>query len=159
LDHAGNGKQALLDEHGNFADVTNRLAPLLENARLPFHARGQFVDLALLVLGLVLKTMQFAHRGSDLPGKFLLLARIALDPVHHGSALTIESVEQARDDQFRLSLALGLFAGNEIRNRLLCLVERRAARGQPSDESLYRIILLPSVSDTINRRACPYCGE
>ena len=48
LDRTGEREQPLLDENGHFADEVHRLAALLEDTRVPFHAIGQFVDSALV---------------------------------------------------------------------------------------------------------------
>ena len=73
-------EQALLDENGHLADITDGLLPLLENARLPLDAAAQFVDLALVAPGRVLELAQLEHRGANLISKFLLLAGKSLDP-------------------------------------------------------------------------------
>jgi hypothetical protein len=80
----------LLDKNGHFADEVHRLAALLEDARVPFDAIGQFVDSALVWIRPILKLAELENPGSDLVGKFLLLAKIPLDPLHHFAAFLIE---------------------------------------------------------------------
>jgi hypothetical protein len=76
----------LLDENGHFADEVHRLAAFLEDAGVPFDAIDQFVNSALVGMRPILKLTELEHRGSDLAGKFLLLAEIPLDPLHHFAA-------------------------------------------------------------------------
>ena len=52
--------------------------------------------------------------GSDLIGKFSLLAKIPLDPLHHFAAFVIESLEQSRKYQFCLFLPLRFSARDNI---------------------------------------------
>src|SRR5262245_3850395 len=127
LDCTGERKQTLLDENGHFADEIHRLAALLEDTRVPFDAIGQFFDSALVRIGAVLKLTQLENRGSDLVGKFLLFARIPLDPLHHFAAFMIEGLEQPRKYQFRLLLPFGFGARDGICDGLLRVIERRAA--------------------------------
>src|SRR4029077_9132341 len=112
-------EQALLDEDGHLADITDGLLPFLEDARLPLDAAAQLVDLGLVVAGLVLELAQLENRRPDLVGKFLLLAGKSFDPVHHLATLLIERPEQAGENELRLLLALGRAAGDDLRNPLL----------------------------------------
>src|SRR6516225_9740432 len=114
LDRTGEREQPLLDENGHFADETHRLAALLEDTRVPFHAIGQFVDSALVGIRPILKLAQLENRGADLVGKFPLFASISLDPPHHVAAFIIEGLEQAGKYQFRLFLPLGFAARDDI---------------------------------------------
>jgi len=88
-------------------------------------------------------------------GKFLLFARIPLDPPHHLAAFIIEGLEQPSKYQFRLVLPLGFGASDGICNGLLRVIERRAARRKPRDQVLYRGILLPSVLDVVDGWVLP----
>jgi hypothetical protein len=106
LDRTGERKQALLDKNRHFADEVRRLAALLEDARVPFDAIGHFVESALVGIRPILKLAELENRGSDLVGKFPLLAKILLDPSHHFSAFMIESLEQSRKYQLCLFLSL-----------------------------------------------------
>src|SRR5262245_12828137 len=155
LDCTGEREQTLLDENGHFADEIHRLAALLEDTRVPFDAIGQVVDSALVGIGAVLKLTQLDNRGSDLVGKFLLFARIPLDPLHHFAALIIEGLEQARKYQFCLFLPPGFAAGDDICNRLSRVIEGRAARSKPGDQISDRGIFLPSVSPRRRSTALP----
>jgi len=92
-------------------------------------------------------------------GKFLLFARIPLDPPHHLAAFIIEGLEQPSKYQFRLVLPLGFGASDGICNGLLRVIERRAARRKPRDQVLYRGILLPSVLDVVDGWSCPHGGN
>src|SRR6476659_7498163 len=114
LDRTGEREQPLLDENGHFADEVHRLAALLEDTRVPFHAIGQFVDSALVGTRPILKLAQLKNCGADLVGKFLLFASISLDPPHHVAAFIIESLEQTRKYQFRLFLPFGFAARDDI---------------------------------------------
>src|SRR5215469_2987027 len=159
LDRTGEREQPLLDENGHFADEIHRLAALLEDTRVPFHAIGQVVDSALVGIGSVLKLTQLEDRGPDLVGKFLLFASIPLDPPHHFAALIIEGLEQAGKYQFRLFLPLGFGARDGICNGLLRLIERRTARRKPRDQVPDRGIFLPGVAHVVDRRPCPHGGN
>src|SRR5499426_621159 len=159
LDCTGEREQTLLDENGHFADEIHRLAALLEDTRVPFDAIGQVVDSALVGIGAVLKLTQLENRGSDLVGKFLLFARIPLDPLHHFAALVIEGFEQSRKYQFRLLLPFGFGPRDGICDALLRVIERRAARRKPRDQIPYRGVFLPSVPDVVNGRSCPHGGN
>src|SRR5262249_10516470 len=114
------------------------------STRVPFDAIGQVVDSALVGIRAVLKLTQLENRGSDLVGKFLLFARIPLDPLHHFAALVIEGFEQSRKCQFRLLLPFGFGARDGICDALLRVIERRAARRKPRDQIPYRGVFLPS---------------
>ena len=114
LDRTGEREQPLLVENGHFADEVHRLAALLEDARVPFHAIGQFVDSTLVGIRPILKLAQLENRGADLVGKFLLFASISLDPSHHVAAFIIEGLEQAGKYQFRLFLPFGFAARDDI---------------------------------------------
>ena len=59
---AAERKHALLDGGGHFADISDRFAPIVENARAPFDLRGERVDLGLVRVRLVL---QFAQCGTS----------------------------------------------------------------------------------------------
>src|SRR5262245_32830879 len=114
LDRTGKRKQTLLDDDRHFADEAYRLATLLENARPPFDSIGQVVDPALVGVRSILKLTKLEDRGPDLVRKFLLFAKIALNPLHHFAAFMIEGLEQSSKYQFRLFLPLGLGAGDDI---------------------------------------------
>src|SRR5262245_26284545 len=159
LDCTGEREQTLLDENGHFADEIHRLAALLEDTRVPFDAIGQVVDSALVGIGAVLKLTQLENRGSDLVRKFLLFARIPLDPLHHFAALVIEGFEQSRKYQFRLLLPFGFGAGDGICDGPLRVIDRRAAGRKPRDQILYRGVFLPSVPDVVDGRSCPPGGN
>src|SRR5215813_13910994 len=83
LDRTGKREEPLLDENRHFADEVHRLAALLEDTRVPFHAIGQFVDFAGVGIGPILKLAQLENGGADLVGKFLLFASISLNPPHY----------------------------------------------------------------------------
>src|SRR5262245_17909720 len=95
LDRTGKGKQTLLDDNRHIADEVYRLAALLENACAPFDSIGQLVDPALVGVWSILKLTKLKDRGSDLVRKFLLFAKIALDPLHYFAAFMIEGLEQS----------------------------------------------------------------
>src|SRR5262245_64656186 len=114
LDRTGEREQPLLDENGHFADEVHRLAALLEDTRVPFHAIGQFVDSALVGIRPILKLAQLENCGADLVGKLLLLASVTLNPPHHVAAFIIEGLEQAGKYQFRLFLPFGFAARDDI---------------------------------------------
>src|SRR5215471_16625327 len=156
LDRTGEREQPLLDENGHFADETHRLAALLEDTRIPFHAIGQFVDSALVGTRPILKLAQLENRGADLVGKFPLFASIPLDSPHHVAAFIIEGLEQVGKYQFRLFLPFGFAARDGICNRLLRVIEGRAARRKPGDQIPDRGIFLPSVPHVVDGRPCPY---
>src|SRR5262249_28629049 len=92
-------------------------------------------------------------------GKFLLFARIPLDPAHPGAAFVIEGLEQGRKYQFRLFLPLGFGTRDDICNGLLRVIEGRAARRKPRDQVLYRGVILPSVPDVVDGRPGPHGGN
>src|SRR5258708_22601052 len=69
LDRAGERKQALLDENGHLAGIADRLAPLLENARIPLDAVGELVGLALVAIGGILQVPQLEGLGADILGE------------------------------------------------------------------------------------------
>src|SRR5262245_58094684 len=100
LDCAGEREQTLLDENGHFADEIHRLAALLEDTRVPFDATGEVVDSALVGIRPILKLAQLENRGPDLVGKFLLFARIPLDPLHHFAAFVIEVLNSPANISF-----------------------------------------------------------
>ena len=76
LDRTGERK-----ESRHFAGEVNRLAALLEEARVPFDAIGQFADSALVGIRPILKLTKLENRGSDLIRKFPSMATaIATDP-------------------------------------------------------------------------------
>src|SRR5262249_30756137 len=159
LDRTGEREQPLLDENGHFADEVHRLAALLEDTRVPFHAIGQFVDSSVVGTRPILKLAQLENRGADLVGKFPLFASIPLDSPHHVAALIIEGLEQAGKYQFCLFLPFGFAARDDICNRLLRVIEGRAARRKPGDQIPDRGIFLPSVPDVVDRRPCPHRGD
>jgi hypothetical protein len=134
LDRTSEREQPLLDENGHFADEIHRLAALLEDTRVPFHAIGQFVDSALVGIRPVLKFAQLENRGADLVGKFPLFASISLDSPHHVTAFIIEGLEQAGKYQSCLFLPLGFAARDDVCNRPLRVIEGRAARSKPADQ-------------------------
>src|SRR6516162_5217933 len=112
-----------------------------------------------LVSSSILKLAQLENRGADLLGKFPLFASIPLDSPHHVAALIIEGLEQAGKYQFCLFLPFGFAARDDICNRLLRVIEGRAARRKPGDQIPDRGIFLPSVSDVVDRRPCPYGSD
>src|SRR5262249_22836111 len=159
LDRTGEREQPLLDENRHFADEIHRLAALLEDTRVPFHAIGQFVDSALVGTRPIMKLAQLENRGADLVGKFPLFASIPLDPPHHVAALIIEGFEQSGKYQFCLLLPFGFGARDGVCDALLRVIEGRAARRKPRDQIPDRSIFLPSVSDVVDRRPCPYGSD
>src|SRR5579872_5131586 len=51
-------EHALFDGGRHFADIADRFAPIVENARAPFDLRGERADLGLIRLRLVLQLAQ-----------------------------------------------------------------------------------------------------
>src|SRR5262249_32223300 len=73
LDRTGEREQPLLDENGYFADETHRLAALLEDTRVPFHAIGQFVDSALVSIRPILTGRK---PGDQIPDRSIFLPSV-----------------------------------------------------------------------------------
>jgi hypothetical protein len=62
-------EQPLLDENGHFADEIHRLAALLEDTRVPFHAIGQVVDSVLVcTVSPGISMLALTDRSSGPPG-------------------------------------------------------------------------------------------
>ena len=126
----------MLDDGWDLTNVTDRLAPLLEDPRAPFDFAGECVDLGLILLRFVLKFAQRRHIGTDFFGKILLFLVDPLDASNHFGALLIQCVEQAREQLFRFVLLFRRIAGDESSNGFLCFVQRSAPGRQSNDKIL-----------------------
>src|SRR3984957_18467078 len=74
LDRTSQIKQPLLDENRHIADVLGRFSPILENARLPRKAIGEFIALRLVGIRPVLQFPHLLGFVAYLLGHRLLLA-------------------------------------------------------------------------------------
>src|SRR5260370_10616920 len=104
----------VLDNKGDFVNEVYSFSERLDDARVSFDTIGQFIDSALVGIRPILELAELENRGSDLIGKFPLLAKIPLNPLHHFAAFMIDGLEQPRKYQFCLFLPLGFRARDEL---------------------------------------------
>jgi hypothetical protein len=125
LDRTGKDTRTLLDDNRHFADEVYRLAALLED-RVPSNAIGQFVDSALIRMRPISKPCSW--RTAERIGKFLLFARIPLDP----PITSLRSpLRVLNSPQISVSPCSAVRIGVCDASEILRLIERCAARRKP----------------------------